>query len=67
MYEVSLYNSTGAQFDFGVFKDASCAQEYASTVAGEYQAQIVNVLTGHTVIYAVRNGELEITQTYYLQ
>ena len=67
MYEVSLYNALGGQFDFGVFQSVDSAYEYAATVAGEYQAQIVNIATGYTAIYSVRNGELNVTDAYHLQ
>lgn len=66
MYEVSLYTNTGKQFDFAAFTRLDSARKYVADTVGRYQAQIVNTETGNVTIFAVKNGELKLTQCYAL-
>lgn len=67
MYEVSLYKQGGKQFAFSVFVTTDRAQQFAAQSSEQYQAQIVNTLSGETVIYSVVSGQLTEVKRYVIK
>ena len=65
MYEVSLYRQ-GKQFAFSVFVTTDRAQQFVAQGNDECQAQIVNTLSGETIIYSVVSGQLTETKRYFI-
>lgn len=66
MYEVSLYRQGGKQFAFSVFVTTDRAQQFAAQGDEKHQAQIVNTLSGETVIYSVVSGQLTEIKRYFI-
>jgi ribosomal protein L18 len=66
MYEVSLYKQGGKQFAFSVFATTDRARLFAVQSSEQHQAQIVNTLSGETVIYSVVSGQLTEIKRYVI-